>query len=387
MKRQLILALIVIALTQVGLAITNSNTAANTLNSTQTAQADEPVEQTRKNIQVLKGLPESQLFLLMNFVAVSLGVQCNHCHVDQGKDPRTGRTKWVWESDDKPVKQKAREMMRMVLSIKANAKIDFRENPVTCYTCHRGQKTPMGLPTMPLLQSGHEGAGTEGATTAIKSLPSVEQIFNRYFAAIGGENANAVKHIVMKGRREASQSRNWLNEITIAPPAKFVLVTTTPQSTTRQIINGDKGWIINSSNVHSLTTKEAVDAARGLGELFNVVKVKPSPTMNLTGLQKVGERDAYTVENSTDTKTERYYFDSQTGLLVRKVTLRKTVLMPFPEQIDFEDYRDVEGVKVPFVIRYSAIDTFDGWTRTFTEIKRDVPVSESIFANPGVTPQ
>jgi hypothetical protein len=53
-------------------------------------------------------------------VAVSLGVQCNYCHVEQGKDPDTGRTKWVWESDDKPVKQKAREMMGMVLSIKAN---------------------------------------------------------------------------------------------------------------------------------------------------------------------------------------------------------------------------------------------------------------------------
>jgi hypothetical protein len=33
-------------------------------------------------------------------------------------------------------------MMQMVLSIKANDKIDFRENPVTCFTCHRGQRQP-----------------------------------------------------------------------------------------------------------------------------------------------------------------------------------------------------------------------------------------------------
>ena len=38
------------------------------------ATGDKPVEQVRKNIQVLKGLPNSQLFLLMNFVGDSLGV-------------------------------------------------------------------------------------------------------------------------------------------------------------------------------------------------------------------------------------------------------------------------------------------------------------------------
>ena len=62
-----------------------------------TGQGEKTVDKSRKNIQVLKGLPESQLFLLMNFVATSLGVECNFCHVQQGKDPNTGRTKWVWE--------------------------------------------------------------------------------------------------------------------------------------------------------------------------------------------------------------------------------------------------------------------------------------------------
>jgi hypothetical protein len=66
-------------------------------------------------------------------------------------------------------------------------------------------------------------------------------------------------------------------------------------------------------------------------------------------------------------------------LLLRKITLNKTMLMPFPEQVDFEDYRDVDGVKMPFVIRYSAIDTYDSWTRTFTEIKRNVAVADTSF--------
>lgn len=54
------------------------------------SKVDKPVEQVRKNIQVLKGLPDSQLFLLMNFVGDSPGVNCDHCHVKGEKNPHAG---------------------------------------------------------------------------------------------------------------------------------------------------------------------------------------------------------------------------------------------------------------------------------------------------------
>src|SRR5215207_586956 len=104
-------------------------------------QGDKPVEQTRKNIQVLKGLPESQLFPEMNFIAASLGVQCGFCHVNKGRDPQTGQTNWVWESDEKPEKKTAREMMRMVLAV-SKGDYGISRGQVTCYTCHRGQEHP-----------------------------------------------------------------------------------------------------------------------------------------------------------------------------------------------------------------------------------------------------
>ena len=355
--------------------------------SPQAAQSEKTIEQTRKNIQVLKGLPDSQLFLVMNFVATSLGVQCNFCHVQQGKDPKTGFTKWVWESDDKPEKQTGRRMMQMVLSIKANDKVDFRENPVTCYTCHRGQTKPVGLPPMPLARSGHEPGPNDATPTVRPASSSVDQIFAKYVEAVGGSAATGTKTLVLKGKREASQDRNWPNEITLALPDKFLMIATTPQGTVRQIINGDKGSVMNGANVRNLTPAEAIAAKRSFDEFFNVVKVKMSPGMRSGGVQRVGEREAYVVEQMTDSKTERYYFDIQTGLLLRKITINQTVLVPFPEQIDFENYRDVDGVKVPFTIRYSAIDTFDSWTRTFTEIKRNSVAEDTLFAIPVAPPK
>src|SRR5215218_4821267 len=157
---------------------------------------DKPVEQTRKNIQVLKGLPDSQLMNEMNFIAASLGVQCGFCHVSQGKDAQ-GRTNWVWESDEKEEKKTAREMMRMVLAV-SNGNYGVSRGQVTCYTCHRGQEHPQSLPTLPLAVSGHETppAGATpapdahgAAADARPAQPTVQQVFDKYVAAVGKPEA------------------------------------------------------------------------------------------------------------------------------------------------------------------------------------------------------
>lgn len=351
------------------------------------AQAQQPaqtVEQARKNIQVIKGLPDAELVNLMNFVASSLGVRCEHCHVTAGKDPQTGFTKWIWESDDKPEKTTARRMMRMVMSINASNKADFRDNAVTCFTCHRGQLRPVGLPPMPLAKSGHEADPNEASTTIRAPVPSVEQILARYVEAVGGSAAAATKTMVMKGKREASQNRIWPTEITWSDADKFKLVTTTPQNLVTQIVNGENGWALAGPNLRTLGPKDIADNKRSWTELFGVIKVKDLTGFRSGGATKIDNRDVYVIEKTTDAKTERYYFDAQSGLLMRKNTIESTVLLPLPDQIDFLDYRDVDGVKVPFTIRYSGIDTFNSWTRTFTEIKRNVTLDDSVFAKPVV---
>jgi hypothetical protein len=348
------------------------------------AQQEKTVEQARKNVQVIKGLPDSQLFNLMNFVASSLGVRCDHCHVTNGKDAKTGLTNWIWESDDKPAKQTARRMMRMVMSINATNKADFRDNSVTCFTCHRGQLKPAGLPPMPLARSGHEPGPNDAASSGTSTALSVEQIFGKYLEAVGGSAATSTTTLVFRGKREASQNRAWPNEITMATPDKFLVVARTPQGVVRQIVNGDSGWVLVGTNLRTLGPQDVTDTKRSWLELFNVVKVKQSPGFRLGGTDKIDGHDALIVEKATDARTERYYFDAQNGLLLRKITINSTVLLPIPEQIDFQDYRVVDGVKLPFTIRYSGIDTFNSWTRTFTEITRNTTVDDALFAMPAV---
>jgi hypothetical protein len=51
-------------------------------------------------------------------------------------------------------------------------------------------------------------------------------------------------------------------------------------------------------------------------------------------------------------------------------------------QWDFSDYRDVSGVKLPFVIRTSDVSSYDTVVRRFTEIKIDSSVNEGVFDIP-----
>jgi hypothetical protein len=82
------------------------------------------------------------------------------------------------------------------------------------------------------------------------------------------------------------------------------------------------------------------------------------------------------------TRIEKLYFDAQTGLLLRSLSITQTMLAPIPDQTDFEDYRDVDGVKLPFTIRQSAVDARNGWTRKYTEIKQNVPIDDTKFNPP-----
>jgi len=83
-----------------------------------------------------------------------------------------------------------------------------------------------------------------------------------------------------------------------------------------------------------------------------------------------------------DGKGERLYFDAQTGLLLRRITTTPTIVGLIPEQVDYDDYRDVGGLKLPFTIRVTAIDSYNNSTRKFTEIKLNVPVDETKFKKP-----
>lgn len=341
-------------------------------NLAQQAQGDKPVEQTRKNIQVLKGLPDSQLIPVMQFIGTSLGVECVFCHVVP-----------QFEKDDKPEKATARKMILMQFEINKNNKDIFgATGAITCFTCHRGHTKPQVMPMLPVAAVA---GGAAGQAKAAEPLPTVDQVLDKYLQGLGGKAAyEKLKSRVMTGSQVTADGTVIPIETYQAAPDKVVTILTTPkQGVMMSGYNGKVGWVKNQRGQRELSGAQLAEMKRN-ADFYGDLKFKELfPGLEVVDREKVGDRDAYVLASqSAPNRTEKLYFDTQTGLLLRIVTITQTMLAPIPDQIDFEDYRDVDGVKLPFVIRHSAVDARNGWTRKYTEIKQNVAIDDTKFNPP-----
>src|SRR2546428_60288 len=353
------------------------------------APQEKTVEQVQKNIKVLTGMPQSQLIPVMNFFAASMGRRCNFCHVNNNGQ-------WDYAADTKPEKNQAREMIKMVMDVN---KTTFKGSvSVSCYTCHRGRNQPLSVPPLPLPQPspaagnpagpGGPTPGTPGAQASpnpTPALPSADDIFNKYIAAIGGQAAiDRLTSRVAKGTIAQANGNSFQFELYQAAQDKFYLMVTTPQGPFERGYDGQVGWEKTARGVRELSGGELANF-KVANSLFGLIKLKEQYSRPpRVRRDKVGDRDVFALDGTTtDGKRMRLYFDATTGLLLRRVTTTQSVIGLIPDQIDLEDYRDVEGVKFAFTGRAATIEVANPTsTRTFTEIKLNAPVDVSKFNMP-----
>ena len=339
--------------------------------------AEKTVEQVQKNIKVLTGMPQPQLIPAMNFMSASLGVRCTYCHIN--KDG-----KWDFVSDEKPEKNTAREMIKMVLAVNKDT---FRGNTeVSCYTCHRGRTNPASVPALPIpeITPRPVTAETKPGETRPEE-PTVDQILAKYAEALGGSAAiDKVKTRSMKGEWLTSNGLTWSYEVYQSGPDKIYVVLNTPkQGVFERGFNGSVGWEKSNRGLRALEGQELA-VLRRYPNLFKDIKLKEQfSRLMFGGKDKINDREVYVLRGVTrDDRRERLYFDVQTGLLVRRVTNSPTMIGLIPEQIDFEDYKSVDGLMVPFTIRILSVDPNISSTRKFTEVKLNVPVDDTKFNKP-----
>ncbi|HEY0347231.1 MAG TPA: c-type cytochrome [Pyrinomonadaceae bacterium] len=349
-------------------------------------------EGREKNIKILGDLPASQLIPVMNYFASSMGRRCNFCHVNNNGQ-------WDYAADTKPEKNTAREMIKMVLDINKN---NFKgQLQVACYTCHRGRNQPQSIPTLPLpipsppaANPGGAGPGAGGVTppagqaqatpNPTPALPSADDIFNKYIAAIGGQaGIDKLKTRTAKGSIAQANGNSFQFEL-LQSGDKFYFMVTTPQGAFERGFDGQVGWEKTARGVREITGGELATFKAGNG-LFVLISLKDQyarpPRVRR---DKIGDRDVYVTDGATaDGKRLRFYFDATTGLLLRRVTFTPTMIGNIPDQLDVEDYREVDGVKFGFIARSSTIESGNPVsTRTFTEMKVNPAVDDSKFKMP-----
>jgi hypothetical protein len=354
-----------------GVAILGAKAQSNTALAA-APQGPRLAEQQFKNIQVLKGVPADQVIPAMQFITASLGVECDFCHV-QG----------AFEKDDKKPKQTARKMMEMTFAI--NADNFDRHREVTCYTCHRGNTDPVGTPLV-MAEDAKEGFGepkkAEEDDAKKPTGPTADQLFDKYLQAIGGADAvNKITSRVQKGTINVG-GRDVAIEIFSKDPKKRVSFMHMANGDSITVFDGHEGWLgapgrpvreMHGPDLEGAAMDADLHSAAQLKQMFAEVRVG--------GTEKIGDHEAYEVfGRRADKPPVRLYFDEQSGLLVRLVRYGETPLGQLPTQIDYADYREANGVKIPF--RWTLARPSGRFTIQVTEVKQNVPVDDAKFARP-----
>ena len=331
-------------------------------------------EQVYKNIQVLKGTPADQLVQSMHLLRGALGVDCEFCHDERDR-----------ATDTKDAKATARKMMQMMIDLNKSS-FNGRQ-VVTCYTCHQGRPQPRGVLALPVAES------EEAPKVA---LPSVDQILAKYVEALGGEQAiRKVTSRVVTGTQYIPTGPGGVVpvpatiEIDQKAPNLTVNIYHTATYTISNGFDGTKAWsqdmrgrVIEPPSVDQGRVKRDAD-------FYVPLNLKQQYTRTVVrGVERVNDRDAYVVVATPQGDLpERLYFDTQTGLLVRKETALPTPLGNNPMQVNYEDYRDTgSGVKFPYLITMNPAneDSVPATNATIhvTKVQDNAPLDNTKFAKP-----
>jgi hypothetical protein len=319
-------------------------------------------EQKFKNIQIFKGLPATQLDPTMAFIAGSLGVRCSYCHASNG-----------FEKDEKPTKMTARRMIQMVFDL--NKGSFNNQGAVSCYTCHRGKPTPISVPAV-----GQNLWAPSSPSPKPEALPSLTQILDRYVQAIGGAEAlTKITSRTVKGSRIGADSVLVPEEVYQKAPDKLLTVTSYPNVVFSNGYNGTEGWAHSSRDGATPLPEQLLAQLKRDAVFYKELKTQELYSqLTVLGRASVRDADAYLVQATpANGSVEKLFFDVRTGLLVRRYTESDTPLGKLPLQIDYEDYRTVDGIQQSFLIHWS----FPGriWGRKIDEIKQNIPIDDAKF--------
>lgn len=360
-------------------------------------EAGRKAEEVYQNIQVFRGLPADQLDPTMAFMEIALGVHCGYCHTPGNE-----------AADTNPRKEVARQMIRMVRDI--NNDLFGGRNVVSCANCHRGTTKPSGV----LSRGGGQGipvgisAGArQSEERAVTGQPrTVDQLFERYVAALGGAQAlGRITSLTAKGVHTDFQhldaeppdhlSRQVPSvspiELFVKGPDKRMMVAHLRNGDFSNTYNGGSSWVRGGFFGTPGAPRDMRNDELDIAKLENAV-LFPNQLkqvvqgMSVTGMATVGDHETYVVTGRMEAlPVVKLYFDQRSGLLVSVLYHVESYYCCRAWQILYSDYIFQDGMRVPR--RWTVVASRD-WFMTYelNEVQLNAAVEDSKFARPEARP-
>jgi hypothetical protein len=339
------------------------------------AEGPQMAEDVFKNVRLLRGIPVDEFMDTMGMFAAATGMNCTDCHIEESGGS------WARYADDNALKQKTRAMIVMVNTLNRTYFEGRRE--VTCYSCHNGGRRPRANPSLalqyavdPLIDDPYE------ILQPPPGAPSIDAVLGRYVQALGGAARLAgLTSFSAKGSyRGFDDFDMYPLEIFASAPGQRAIVQHSQYGDITTTFDGRAAWMaaptevrpmpvmaLTGHNLAGLGIEAELAFAGRIGQVLGQWVVGP--------LSVIGDRDARMVQGrKPGGPPVTLYFDEESGLLVRLVRWSESPVGRVPTQIDYEDYREVSGVKLPFK-----------WTSTWTD-GRTVFELNAVEANVTIDP-
>lgn len=227
-----------------------------------------------------------------------------------------------------------------------------------------------------------------GNGSAAAAAPTIDEILDKYVKALGGKEAiEKLNSRIVKGSFdiEAANMSGSFENFQKAPNKSATRISIQGFGDINSVFDGSKGWSNDPfsgfrelSGVELAATKREADLHSALNFKKNYSK------MVVKGKEKVDSSEAYVVEATPEEGTpEKFYFDVNSGLVVRHDSERDSPQGKLAAEIYLTDYKEVDGVKIPFLTKFNT-PAF-AFTIKVTEVTHNTEIDESKFNKPAAT--
>ena len=232
----------------------------------------------------------------------------------------------------------------------------------------------------------------DAAATATSPLIGVDELLTKIIAAYGGEE-NLRKHkssvmmvdvdfenqgVQAKGSISARAPNLTATDMTFTALGKKI------GSLVSYFDGNAAGDVMSFAPEESYSGKRLEDIKAG-SDFYDVLNWKANyKTLTVKRMGKVGDEDVYILEKRSEKGTPVLdYISTKSFLVLRRdsVVVSETAGFELPQTQSFSDYRNVEGVMVPFTTVANSLVQGNVVLR-ITDVKWNVDLPDSVFKKP-----
>jgi hypothetical protein len=263
---------------------------------------------------------------------------------------------------------------------------------VTCWTCHRGRDVPMITPTIDTVYGEANLDPSDVVTADPGAGVTADQVLDKYVQALGGaQKLAAITSYAAKGTSIEFGGFGGGGQVQVfakSPDerATYIHFPNPDLGDRNRTYDGRAAWMTTPLTV---VGKIPLSGDEQAGARLDAQLSFPAQIKTLLTRWRVGSpaqidgREMNVLQaNGTGNLFATFFFDKETGLLRRLIRYTASPIGRVPTQVDYTDYRDVNGIKMPYGWTFSWLDGRDAFT--LTDVQVNVAIDAARFASPTV---